>query len=76
MPGDHPFFPPEQRYGLELNRKFLDAAGAAGLKAFVRDRRIEDIIGENVVPLSAGAMQSLDAVIAATRGIRRWRVTL
>ena len=54
-------------YEPELNRKFLDAAGTAGLKAFIRDKRIDAVLAQRA-PLTATMKQSLDSVIADYSG--------
>ena len=52
---------------LELNRKFLNAAADAGLKAFVTDKRIEQIL-TNSMPLNTSVTELLDSVIADYSG--------
>jgi hypothetical protein len=69
LPGesDDLFFDGKSIEDLELNLKFLDAAGSTGLKAFVRDTRILDIVAKNK-PLNDSMTKSLDSVIADYSG--------
>jgi len=69
MPGDSHCLPATSMPALNL--KFLAAAGAAGLKVFLRDTRIDAILDReqpHTVPLSAIDTQALDSVIYDYQG--------
>jgi hypothetical protein len=69
MPSENPCLP-----GIstpQLNLKFLAAAGAAGLKAFVHDTRIDTILNKrhpHAVPLGDADTRVLDSIIADYQG--------
>jgi hypothetical protein len=62
------FAMPPGTLAVDANLRFLDAAGATRLKAFIADERLDQVVQRALTMLDDSAKQTLDEVIAAYSG--------